>query len=240
MNTETLQKMKSMKLYGMHRAFKTGIETNMQGYTLDQFVAFMVESEFDDRTDRRIKRSITNAKFRYKANIEEIIYEARRQLNKNDVLRLAEGSYIKNGENILITGSTGAGKSYIASALGHQAFEQGFKVLYYNTLKLMSRLKMAKADGSYIKEMTRIERADLLILDDFGLETFDHQSRLMLLEMIEDRYNKKSMIVASQLPVETWYEVIGEKTISDAVLDRVVHNAHRLELKGESMRRKRN
>lgn len=240
MNTETLQKMRSMKLFGMHRAFKTGLETGMKDYTLDQFISFMVEAEFDDRQDRRIKRSITNAKFRYKANIEEIIYEARRELDKNEVLRLAEGSYIKKGENILITGSTGAGKSYLASALGHQACEQGFKVVYYNTLKLMTKLKMAKADGSYIKEMLRIERSDVLILDDFGLETFDHQSRLMLLEMIEDRYNKKSIIIASQLPVDVWYEVIGEKTISDAILDRLVHNAHRLELKGESMRRKRN
>jgi DNA replication protein DnaC len=240
MNTETLQKMRSMKLFGMQRAFQTGLETGMKDYTLDQFVGFMIEAEFDDRQDRKVKRGITNARFRYKANLEEIIYEARRELDKNEILRLAEGSYLNKGANILITGSTGAGKSYIASALGHQACEQGYKVLYFNTIKLMTKLKMAKADGSYIKEMARIEKADLLILDDFGLETFDHQSRLMLLEMIEDRYNKKSIIIASQLPVDVWYEVIGDKTISDAVLDRLVHHAYRLELKGESMRRKRN
>lgn len=239
MNTETLQKMRSMKLFGMHRAFQTGLETGMKNYTLDQFISFMVEAEFDDRQDRKVKRGITNARFRYKANLEEIIYEARRELDKNEILRLSEGTYLRKGENILLTGSTGSGKSYIASALGHQACEQGFKVLYYNTIKLITKLKIAKADGSYIKEMMKIERSDLLILDDFGLEVFDQQSRLILLEMIEDRYNKKSIIIASQLPVDVWYEVIGDKTISDAVLDRIVHHAHRIELKGESMRRKR-
>ena len=239
MNTETLQKMQSMKLFGMHRAFSTAIESGLEGFTLDQFVAMMVESEADDRQDRKIKRSITNARFRYKACIEHIIFEARRELDKNEVLRLAEGTYLRKGENVIITGSTGTGKSYLASALGYQACEEGTKSLYFNTIKLMTKLKMAKADGSYIKEMMRIERADLLILDDFGLEHFDNQTRLILLEMVEDRYSNKSIIIVSQLPIEVWCEVIGDKTISDAVLDRLVHNAHKIELKGESMRRKR-
>jgi DNA replication protein DnaC len=239
MNTETLQKMRSMKLYGMHRAFSTALESGLDDYTLDQFVSMMVESEADDRQDRRVKRTITNARFRYKACIEHIVYEARRELDKNQVLRLAEGTYLRKGENVIITGSTGAGKSYLASALGYQACEEGSKTLYFNTIKLMTKLKMAKADGSYIKEMMRIERADLLILDDFGLEHFDSQTRLILLEMVEDRYSSKSIIIASQLPIEVWSEIIGDKTISDAVLDRLVHNAHKIELKGESMRRKR-
>src|SRR5205085_11005444 len=126
------------------------------------------------------------------------------------------------------------------SAIGQQACQKGFKVLYANTLKLLSQIKMAKADGSAIKEMIRIEKQDLLILDDFGIQPFDHQGRASLLEIIEDRHGKHATIITSQLPVKQWYEVIGEKTVADAILDRIVHDAHRIELKGESLRRKCN
>ncbi|MNT39645.1 transposase [compost metagenome] len=139
----------------------------------------------------------------------------------------------------MVTGSTGIGKSYIASAIGHQACILGYKVLYTNTPKLFAKLKMAKADGSYIKEMARIERQELLILDDFGIQPFDAQSRAALMEIIEDRHGKSSLIITSQLPVSKWHEVIGEKTIADAILDRIVHDAHRIELKGDSLRKKK-
>lgn len=136
-------------------------------------------------------------------------------------------------------GSTGIGKSYVASAIGHQACIQGYRVFYASTPKLFAKLKMAMADGSYIKEIAKLERTQLLILDDFGIQPFDAQSRAALLEIIEDRHGKTSLIITSQLPVSKWFEVIGEKTIADAILDRIVHVAHRIELKGESMRRKR-
>jgi DNA replication protein DnaC len=135
-------------------------------------------------------------------------------------------------------GSTGTGKSFLASAIGHQACTLGFKVLYTNATRLFAQLKMSKADGSAIKEMARIERQDLLIIDDFGIQPFDHPSRLSLLEIIEDRHGKRSTIFTSQLPVKQWHDIIGEKTVADAVLDRIVHNAHRVELTGESLRRK--
>lgn len=154
-------------------------------------------------------------------------------------MRLAECQFITSGENILITGSTGVGKSFLASALGHHACSLGYRVLYFNTAKLFAKMKMAKADASYIKEMAKIERHHLVILDDYGLQPMDNQSRLILLDMIEDRHAKSSMVITSQLPVDTWYEVIGEKTVADAIMDRIVHNAHRIELKGESMRRKK-
>ena len=131
------------------------------------------------------------------------------------------------------------GKSYIASAIGHNACSLGYKVLYFNTSKLFAKLKMAKADASYIKEVARIERQNLLILDDFGLQPMDNQSRMILLEIIEDRHGKGSLIITSQLPVDQWYEIIGDKTIADAILDRIVHTAHRIDLKGDSMRKKR-
>jgi DNA replication protein DnaC len=155
------------------------------------------------------------------------------------MMRFAECTYIRKQENILITGSTGIGKSHIATALGHQACTLGFKVYYANMAKLFSKLKMGKADGSYIREISRIERQDLLILDDFGLLPIDNQNRSALMEIIEDRHKKASMIITSQLPVNCWHEIIGEKTIADAILDRIVHDAHRIELKGESLRKTR-
>ena len=158
---------------------------------------------------------------------------------KNQVLRLASCEFIKNKESILLSGSTGVGKSYIGSAIGHQACHLGFRVLYFNINKLFSKLKLMKADGSYLKEIARIERQDLIILDDFGLKPLDNNNRQALMEIIEDRHTKRSTIIASQFPVNEWHQIIGENTIADAILDRIVHSSHRLELKGESMRKKR-
>ena len=241
MNENTLSKMKQMKLYGMHGAFKTAIETGKtDSYTIDQFVSMITDAEWDDRNNRKIERAITNARFHYKSTIENVIYDPARNIDRTKLLRLAECSFIDKNENVLITGSTGAGKSYLATALGYQACIAGFRVMYFNTTKLFSRLKLAKADGSYLKELSKIERQQLIILDDFGLQPLDSQNRIALLEIIEDRNNKGSIIVTSQIPVNNWYEVIGEKTIADAILDRLVHQSHRIELSGESMRRKRN
>ncbi len=139
----------------------------------------------------------------------------------------------------MITGSTGVGKSYLASALGYQCCIEGYRVMYFNTTRLFAKLKMAKADGSYLKELAKIERQHLIILDDFGLQPMDNQNRLALLEIIEDRTGKGSVIITSQLPVSRWYDIIGEKTIADAIMDRLVHQAHRIELNGESMRKKK-
>jgi len=197
----------------------------------------LIEAEWDDRLNRNIERRLRNARFRYQSNIEHIDFGSDRNLDRNQVMRFAECSYIRKHENILITGSTGIGKSYLATALGHQACILGFKVYYANMAKLFSKLKMGKADGSYIREISKIERQDLLILDDFGLLPIDNQNRSALMEIIEDRHTKASMIITSQLPVNAWHEVIGEKTIADAILDRIVHDAHRIELKGESMRK---
>jgi len=211
----------------------------MDGYTQDELLAMLIESEYDDRHTRRIERGIKNARFRYKASVENIIYDQLRNIDKNTIIRYAAGGYIKKGESLLITGSTGVGKSYIASALGYQACIEGYRVVYYNIAKLLARLKMAKADGSYLKELAKIERQHLLILDDFGLQPMDNQNRLNLLEIIEDRHGKGSIIITSQLPVSEWHSVIGEKTVADAILDRIVHQSHRIELQGESMRKKR-
>ena len=239
MNEATLDKMRKMKLFGMYRAFKTSIESGKtENYTKDEMISSLIDSEWDDRKNRGIERQLKNARFRYKASVEELQFEANRNLDKNELLRFADCSFINKFENILITGSTGIGKSYIASAIGHQACCLGHKVLYHSTSKLISKLKIAKADGSYIKEMAKIEKQNLLILDDFGIQPFDAPGRAMLMEIIEDRHGKGSVIVTSQLPVSKWYDIIGDKTMADAILDRIIHQAHRVDLKGESLRKK--
>jgi DNA replication protein DnaC len=241
MNTETLDKMRRMRLHGMYRSFKITLESGKQEtYTADEMAAHLVESEWEDRQNRSIDLKIKNAKFRYKAAMEDINFHTARSIDRNQVMRLADCSFIDRSENVLITGSTGIGKSYIASALGHQACSQGYRVGYYNTAKLFSKLKMGKADGTYMKEVIRIERHHLLILDDFGMHPFDAPARAALMELVEDRHGKGAIIITSQLPVSKWHDIIGEQTVADAILDRIIHNAHRIELKGESMRRKAN
>ena len=240
MNEKTMQLMKEMRLYGMHRAFTTTMETGAPstGYTNDELIAYLVQCEWDDRHNRRIERLTKSARFRYTAVMEAIDYRPSRQLDKNLVRRLGSCGFIQKRENILITGSTGVGKSYLASAIGHQACSMGRKVMYFNTAKLFTMLKTSKADGSYHKLINKLEKQDLLILDDFGLKPLDNINRHALMEIIEDRHGKKSTIIASQLPVSKWHDIIGERTLADAILDRLVHTAHRIDIKGESMRRK--
>lgn len=240
MNTSTLEKLRKMKFFGMFHAFKSSLETGKTNdYTADELLGQLVDAEWDDRQNRRTERYITSAKFRYKASVETIHYHTDRSIDRNQIMRLADCTFLDRHENILISGSTGIGKSYVASAIGYQACMMGYRVYYASTPKLFAKLKMYKADGSYMKELAKIERQHLLILDDFGIQPFDAQSRASLMEIIEDRHGKTSLIITSQLPVSKWFEVIGEKTIADAILDRIVHDAHRIELEGESMRRKR-
>jgi DNA replication protein DnaC len=238
MTKETLEKIKKLKLSGMARAYQTSLESDkLVQFSADELINMLIEAEWDDRLNRNIERRLHNARFRYQSNIENIDFDTNRNLDKNQIMRFAECTYINKHENILITGSTGIGKSHLATAFGHQACTLGYKVYYANVAKLFSKLKMGKADGSYAREIAKIERQDLLILDDFGLLPIDNQNRSALMEIVEDRHTKASMIITSQLPVNAWHDVIGEKTIADAILDRFVHDAHRIELKGESMRK---
>ena len=239
MNKESLDKMNRMRLLGMHHAFETSIETHqMESFTNDELVHHLVQSEWDDRQYRSLQRGLKNANFRYKASIEQLDYTEDRGLDRNLVQRLADCSFIQKGEDLFITGSTGTGKSFLASALGQQACLLGYKVLYTNTTKLLSQLKMAKADGAHLKELSGIEKKDVLILDDFGVQPLDAQGRALLLDIIEDRHSKRTTIITSQVPVKKWHEIIGEKTLADAILDRIVHQSIRIELYGDSLRKK--
>jgi DNA replication protein DnaC len=238
-NQATIDKMHQMKLFGMTRSFKSSVETGIdKNFTVDEFVAQLVDTEWDDRYNRKLKRLIRVAKFRYQSSIEQIDFQLNRNLDKNMILRFSDCSWVEKKRDIIITGETGVGKSFIATALAHQGCMQGFSAGYFNCAKLFSKLKMAKADGSYAKELNKIQNSDILVLDDFGLHPIDADNRLALLEIMEDRHGRKSTIISSQFPVKNWHDVIGEPTIADAICDRIIHNAFRVELKGESVRKK--
>ena len=214
MNTQTLEQMKQLRLHGMLRAFSTSLTSQSINYTNDELIAYLMQCEWDDRQNRKIERLTKNRialdivpLWRILIIVWTVI------LIKNQINRFASCDFIKQKENILITGSTGAGKSYMASAIGHQACSLGYKVMYFNTTKLFTMLKISKADGSYVKQINKIEKQDLLIIDDFGLKGLDNINRHSFMEIIEDRHGKKSTIIASQLPVEAWHEIIGEQWI---------------------------
>lgn len=232
--------LKHLKLYGMSRSWQALLETRRSHeLSLSEGLELLLQAEEQDRSDRRFERLQKNASFRYQASIEELNLEASRGLDKSLISQLATGDYLAKGESVLISGATGCGKSFLASALGHQACAQGYKVAYYNVQKLLLRTKMSRLDGSIYKFFEKVAKTDLLILDDFGLTHLEQQQRMDFMEMIEDRHGRTSTIIASQLPVANWYDVIGEETIADAILDRLVHASYRIELKGESLRKKR-
>lgn len=237
-NQTTIEKLKQMRLSGMAEMHYTNTLSNInQQYTIDQYVAMLVDQEWENRHNRKIKNLIRIARFRYPATIRDIDYSANRQLDKNTFERLALLDFVRNHENVIITGATGTGKSYLAQALGHQGCMMLMKTLYYNTTRLMEHLKLSRLEGNYSKSLTVIEKTDLLILDDFGLAAFDNQARQALMDIIESKYDRTSIIISSQIPVSGWHEMIGEGTIADAILDRIVHSSHRIQLKGESLRK---
>ena len=237
-NEATLEKMQQMKLSGMSHAFRATMETSFAAeFTPDELVAYLVDAEWEERQNHRLARLLKKANFRYQASLEQISTSAQRNLDKNLLLRLAECEWIKKGENILITGPTGVGKSFIACALGNQAALHGIRVIYFNCIKMFSKLKMAKADGTYVKELAKIQKQNLLIIDDFGLHPVDEQSKLILLELLEDRYAINSTIITSQFPMNNWHDIIANPTVADAICDRLVHNSYKIDLKGESMRK---
>ena len=231
--------MAQLRLHGMGRNWKAMLETHRHNeLSLEDGLEILLQSEILDRENRRFDRLQKSARFRYQASIEEIVFDTSRGLDKSQVSQLITGEYITKGEPVLITGATGCGKSFLASALGHHACAQGHKVTYYNVQKLLIKTKMARLDGTIYKLFEQLAKTDLLVMDDFGLTHLEKQQQMDLMEIIEDRHARKATIIASQLPVSSWYNIIGEETIADAILDRLVHTSHRIELKGESLRKK--
>ena len=229
-----------LRLHGMSRTWQALLETRRQHeLSLSEGLELLLQAEEQERTNSRFERFRKNARFRYQASVEELTMDASRGMDKSLISALATGEYLSKGESVLITGATGCGKSFLVSALGHQACAQGYKVAYYNMQKLLLKTKISRIEGTIVKFFENLAKADLLILDDFGLTHLEQQQQLDLMEMIEDRHGKSSTMIASQLPVASWYDIIGEETIADAILDRLVHTSYRIEFKGESLRKKR-
>ncbi len=237
-NSQTIEQLKKMRISAMADLHQEHVKNNSQNEnTPDEYLAILTEHEWEHRQNQRITRLIKQAKFSQKANLEEVDYSSVRNLDKNNFTRLATLEFMERKENLIITGASGVGKSYLGQALGHQACFKNYRVLYSNTARLFTKFKLAKVDGTYIKELQKLQKINLLILDDFGLQAFDNNARDVLLDIIDDRFNKMSTIVSSQLPVSLWHDIIGEKTIADAILDRLVNSSHRINLNGESLRK---
>lgn len=237
-NNQTIEKLKQMRLGAMAQLHLQHVKDNrLDDTTADEYLALLTDHEWEYRQNRKIERLISLAGFKQKASIAEVSYASSRNLDKNMFARLGTLDFINRKENIILTGASGVGKSYLAQALGHQACLMGYKTLYTNTARLLKKLKLSKVDGTYLKELNKLVKADLLILDDFGLQAFDNHGREALMDIIDDRYNKTSTMVSSQIPVSLWYDIIGEGTIADAILDRIVNSSHRIDLKGESLRK---
>lgn len=235
---QTIQKLKQLRLHGMAGLHEQQLKNNTyENMTRDEYLALLTDHEYEDKQNRKIKRLIKQAHFRQNASIADIAYQPTRNIDKYVIQRLTTLEFMDRHENIIVTGPSGVGKSYIAQALGYQACLMIRKALYVNTARLFTRIKLAKLDGTYLKELKKLANTELLILDDFGLQKLDQVSKEILMDIVDDRYSSQSTIICSQIPVSAWYDLIGEGTIADAILDRIVHNAHRLDLKGESMRK---
>lgn len=237
-NNQTIEKLQQMRLGAMASLHQQHVKDNrIESVTADEYLALLTDHEWELRQNRKIERLIKQANFREKASLAEVNYTHNRSLDKNMFTRLGTLDFIKRKENIILVGASGVGKSYLAQAIGYQACLMENKVLYTNTARLFNNLKLCKMDGTYLKELKKLMKCDLLILDDFGLQSFDNSTREVLMDIIEERYNEKSTIISSQIPVSAWYETIGEGTIADAILDRIVNSSHRIELDGESLRK---
>lgn len=206
--------------------------------SFEERLGLMVDREAEERHNRRLTASLRKARLRLKACMEDIDYRHKRGLDKGLMMSLASCAYIRKHHNVIITGPTGAGKTYLACALTHKACLEGHSALYRRLPNLLAELTMARGDGRYPKIMAAYAKADLLVLDDWGINRLTKEQRLDLLELIEDRHGLKSTLIAAQVPIDTWHEMIGDPTLADAILDRLVHNAYKIELKGESMRKK--
>lgn len=237
-NQATIQKLEKMGMWGMMRALRQSMEAGTKAdFTPDELIAHLVDVEWDERQGRRLTRLLQLARLRYRAGLEDIDFGLHRNLEKNQLMRLADCRWVEDRQDLILTGPCGSGKSFLASMFGQQACIHGYTVCYWPAGKLFEQMRLCKADGTYLRELAKISKKRVLIIDDFGLEVLDTASRLILLEILEDRHGRCSSVFSSQLPVSQWHQVIGDPTIADAICDRIVHTAHRIELKGESVRK---
>jgi DNA replication protein DnaC len=239
MPTQTITQLRQLKLGGMAAALQTQLEQvgTYEGLPFIERLSLLLDQENIGREQRKQERLIRQARFKLNACVQDIDYQHPRNIKKSQLAQLAQGDWINRAQNLLLTGPCGSGKTYIACALGHNACLLGYSVRYYRLSRLLLELTQAKADGTYHKKLQQLAKVDLILIDDWGMETLKPAHRNDLMEIMDDRHGTSSTLMISQLPTDQWYATIGDNTLADAILDRLMHNAHRLLLKGESMRK---
>jgi DNA replication protein DnaC len=239
LTNHTVEKLRQLKLSGMAEAFERQL-TQRQAHeemTFEERLALLVDTEATWRENKRLAQLLKNARLKQAAAVEDINFKHKRGLDKRMMAQLSSCEWIRNKQNLCITGPTGTGKTWLACAFGNAACRRGLSTLYVRATRLFEELTIAHGDGSFPRRMAQLSKVDLLILDDFGLAALGRNERHDLLELIEERHGSRSTLITSQLPVENWHEYLADPTIADAVMDRIVHSAHQVALKGESMRK---
>jgi len=235
----TFDRLHELKLTGMERVYRSIADLQPdQQPTTDELMARLAEAEHLDRMQRRMQTLTRQSKLRYDATLEQVYCSRERNFTRDQQLSLTDGSFILQAKNVLITGATGSGKSFLACAIGRHACNLGFKTMYLPMNRFLEKLTMARIQGSFLKLLDQLQKMQLIIFDDFALQPLTDETRLALLQILEDRYGQKSTLVASQVPVDKWYAYINQPTMADGICDRLTANAIRIELRGESLRRK--
>ena len=239
-NQTTIEKLNMMKLYGMALAFSEQIETpRYNELSFEERFGMITDKEMGYRENRKLKNLLKKARLRYpQACIEDIDFKAERGICREQIMTLSRNDWIQRHQNVIVTGATGTGKTYISCALGNSSCRAGMSAQYFRLPQLLEELTIARRDGSYGKMLIRVSRIKLLIIDDWGFSPLADKERRILLDLLEDRYDISSTLISSQFPIEKWHDNIGDPTVADAICDRLIHNAHRIKLTGESMRKK--